>query len=62
MKVLRSKLLFCHSTSLQSRKVLGKSNEVQVESTLVKKYFVTLQSTQKSNEVLVLPSRFFGHV
>jgi len=46
------KRLFCHSTSLQSKKVLGKSNEVKIKSTLVKKYFVTLQSTQKSNEVL----------
>ena len=53
MKVLRSKTdFFCHSISLQSKKVLGKSNEVQVKSTLVKKYFVTLQSTQKSNKVL----------
>ena len=31
--------LLYFSTSLQSKKVLGKSNEVQVKSTLLKKYF-----------------------
>jgi len=42
--------------ALDRQKALRKSNEVQVKSTLVKKYFATLQSTQKStkycNEVL----------
>jgi len=45
MKVLRSKMTFLSQ-------YFGKSNEVQVKSTLAKKYFVTIQSTQKSNEVL----------
>jgi len=53
MKVLRSKKPISLTVlRYKVKKVVGKSNEVQVKSTLVKKYFVTLQSTQKTNEVL----------